>query len=126
MRHSLLSIALFAGLTGPAAAQGTQGTQSFDRVERGRYLAVLSDCGADDRARPQFDVVPLGGEPGPVQPQPGCRRSQSPVLLPVISLPSTTIPRSESGARMASGSLIHMRMRWQAPGSAKGGKRRGA
>jgi mono/diheme cytochrome c family protein len=43
MRHSLLSIALFAGLTGPAAAQGTQ---SFDRVEHGRYLAVLSDCAA--------------------------------------------------------------------------------
>jgi mono/diheme cytochrome c family protein len=43
MRHSLAAIALFVGLTGTAAAQGTQ---SFDRVERGRYLAVLSDCAA--------------------------------------------------------------------------------
>jgi mono/diheme cytochrome c family protein len=46
MRHSLAAIALFVGLTGTAAAQGTQGTQSFDRIERGRYLAVLSDCAA--------------------------------------------------------------------------------
>jgi mono/diheme cytochrome c family protein len=43
MRHSLAAIALFVGLTGTAAAQSTQ---SFDRVERGRYLAVLSDCAA--------------------------------------------------------------------------------
>jgi mono/diheme cytochrome c family protein len=42
MRRSLAA-ALFFGLTGAAAAQGTQ---SFERIERGRYLAVLSDCAA--------------------------------------------------------------------------------
>ena len=43
MRRPLTIAVLFASLTGAAFAQGTQ---SFDRVERGRYLAVLSDCAA--------------------------------------------------------------------------------
>jgi mono/diheme cytochrome c family protein len=43
MRRSLTSAALFVSLTGAAFAQDTQ---SFDRIERGRYLAVLSDCAA--------------------------------------------------------------------------------
>jgi mono/diheme cytochrome c family protein len=42
MRRSLAAV-LFVSLTGTAFAQGTQ---SFDRIERGRYLAVLSDCAA--------------------------------------------------------------------------------
>jgi len=41
MRRSLTATVLFAGLTGAAFAQDTQ---SFDRIERGRYLAVLGDC----------------------------------------------------------------------------------
>jgi mono/diheme cytochrome c family protein len=42
MRRSLTSAAIvFVSLTGAAFAQDTQ---SFDRIERGRYLAVLSDC----------------------------------------------------------------------------------
>src|SRR5665647_592388 len=36
-----LSVVLFFALTGTAFAQDIQ---SFDRIERGRYLAVLSDC----------------------------------------------------------------------------------
>ena len=43
MRRSLTAAALFVSLTGAAFAQDTQ---SFDRIERGRYLAVLSDCSA--------------------------------------------------------------------------------
>ena len=43
MRRSLTSAALFVSLTGAAFAQDTQ---SFDRIERGRYLAILSDCAA--------------------------------------------------------------------------------
>src|ERR1700722_5773019 len=43
MRRSLTTAALFVSLTGAAFAQDTQ---SFDRIERGRYLAVLSDCSA--------------------------------------------------------------------------------
>jgi mono/diheme cytochrome c family protein len=43
MRRSLTTAALFVSLTGAAFAQDTQ---SFDRIERGRYLAVLSDCAA--------------------------------------------------------------------------------
>ena len=43
MRCSLTSAALFVSLTGTAFAQDTQ---SFDRIERGRYLAILSDCAA--------------------------------------------------------------------------------
>jgi mono/diheme cytochrome c family protein len=42
MRRSLATV-LFVSLTGAAFAQDTQ---SFDRIERGRYLAVLSDCAA--------------------------------------------------------------------------------
>ena len=41
MRCSLAAAVLFVSLTGAAFAQETQ---SFDRIERGRYLAVLSDC----------------------------------------------------------------------------------
>jgi mono/diheme cytochrome c family protein len=41
MRRPLTTAVVFAGLTGAAFAQDTQ---SFDRVERGRYLAVLGDC----------------------------------------------------------------------------------
>ena len=41
MRHPLTTAALFVSLTGAAFAQDTQ---SFDRIERGRYLAVLGDC----------------------------------------------------------------------------------
>jgi mono/diheme cytochrome c family protein len=43
MRRSLTAVVLFVSLTGAAFAQDTQ---SFDRIERGRYLAVLSDCAA--------------------------------------------------------------------------------
>jgi mono/diheme cytochrome c family protein len=43
MRRSLTTAALFASLTSTAFAQDSQ---SFDRIERGRYLAVLSDCAA--------------------------------------------------------------------------------
>lgn len=41
MRRRLTTAILFAGLPGAAFAQDTQ---SFDRVERGRYLTVLGDC----------------------------------------------------------------------------------
>jgi mono/diheme cytochrome c family protein len=41
MRRSLITTVLFTGLTSAAFAQDTQ---SFDRIERGRYLAVLGDC----------------------------------------------------------------------------------
>ena len=41
MNRSLLAAALLASLPGSAFAQDTQ---SFDRVERGRYLSVLGDC----------------------------------------------------------------------------------
>jgi len=41
MRRPLTTAVVFAGLTGAAFAQDTQ---SFDRIERGRYLAVLGDC----------------------------------------------------------------------------------
>src|ERR1700733_5176659 len=41
MRRPLTTAVLFFGLTGTAFAQDTQ---SFDRVERGRYLSVLGDC----------------------------------------------------------------------------------
>ena len=40
MRRPLTAV-LFVSLTAPAFAQETQ---SFDRIERGRYLAVLGDC----------------------------------------------------------------------------------
>ena len=43
MRLSLAAIILVAGLGGMALAQSNQ---SFDRIERGRYLAVLGDCAA--------------------------------------------------------------------------------
>jgi mono/diheme cytochrome c family protein len=43
MRRALAAAVLFVSLTGTAF---TQDTQSFDRIERGRYLAVLSDCAA--------------------------------------------------------------------------------
>ena len=42
MRRSLAAAVLFVSLTGGATF--AQDTQSFDRIERGRYLAVLSDC----------------------------------------------------------------------------------
>ncbi len=41
MRRPLTTAVLFFGLIGTAFAQDTQ---SFDRIERGRYLAVLGDC----------------------------------------------------------------------------------
>jgi mono/diheme cytochrome c family protein len=41
MRRSLITTVLFTGLTSAAFGQDTQ---SFDRIERGRYLAVLGDC----------------------------------------------------------------------------------
>jgi mono/diheme cytochrome c family protein len=41
MRCSLVTAVVFVSLTGAAFAQDTQ---SFDRIERGRYLAVLGDC----------------------------------------------------------------------------------
>jgi mono/diheme cytochrome c family protein len=41
MRHPLATAAFVVSLTGAAFAQDTQ---SFDRIERGRYLAVLGDC----------------------------------------------------------------------------------
>lgn len=41
MNRSLLAVALLVSLAGSAFAQDMQ---SFDRVERGRYLAVLGDC----------------------------------------------------------------------------------
>jgi hypothetical protein len=41
MRYPLTIAVLFASLTGTAFAQDFQ---SFDRIERGRYLAVLGDC----------------------------------------------------------------------------------
>ena len=41
MRYPLTTAVLFASLTGTAFAQDFQ---SFDRIERGRYLAVLGDC----------------------------------------------------------------------------------
>src|SRR5271155_1071355 len=41
MRRPLAITVLFVSLTGTAFAQDTQ---SFDRIERGRYLAVLGDC----------------------------------------------------------------------------------
>jgi mono/diheme cytochrome c family protein len=43
MRRSLTAAILFVSVTGTALAQDAQ---SFDRIERGRYLAVLSDCAA--------------------------------------------------------------------------------
>jgi mono/diheme cytochrome c family protein len=43
MRCSLATASLVVALTGAASAQETQ---SFDRIERGRYLAVLGDCAA--------------------------------------------------------------------------------
>jgi mono/diheme cytochrome c family protein len=43
MRHSLATAVFFIGSYGLAFAQGTQDT---DRIERGRYLAVLGDCAA--------------------------------------------------------------------------------
>lgn len=43
MRSLIVATVLVLALTNVAIAQGTQ---SFDRVERGRYLAVLSDCAA--------------------------------------------------------------------------------
>jgi mono/diheme cytochrome c family protein len=41
MRRPLATAVLFVSLTGTTLAQDTQ---SFDRIERGRYLAVLGDC----------------------------------------------------------------------------------
>ncbi len=43
MRRSLVSAALLIALTGAAHAQDSQ---SFGRIERGRYLTVLGDCAA--------------------------------------------------------------------------------
>jgi mono/diheme cytochrome c family protein len=52
MRGFLAALVLSICLTGAARAEGTQ---SFDRVERGRYMAILGDC-AGCHTRP-------GGEP---------------------------------------------------------------
>jgi mono/diheme cytochrome c family protein len=52
MRLDLSAVILIFALTGAAFAQNFQ---SFDRVERGRYLAVLGDCAACHTAR--------GGQP---------------------------------------------------------------
>lgn len=41
MRRPLTTAVLFVSVTGVASAQDSQ---SFDRIERGRYLAVLGDC----------------------------------------------------------------------------------
>jgi mono/diheme cytochrome c family protein len=48
MMRCSLAIFLFVGLTGTAFAPQAfaQDTQSFDWIERGRYLTVLSDCAA--------------------------------------------------------------------------------
>src|SRR3981189_27628 len=43
MRSPLRAAAFVVALTGAASAQNFQ---SFERVERGRYLAVLADCAA--------------------------------------------------------------------------------
>ena len=43
MRSSLSAAVLIVALTRAAAAPDLQ---SFDRIERGRYLAVLADCAA--------------------------------------------------------------------------------
>src|ERR1700704_6034651 len=43
MRHHLTIVSFVVALTGAASAQETQ---SFERIERGRYLAVLGDCAA--------------------------------------------------------------------------------
>ena len=43
MRSSPVAAVLIVALTGAASAQDEQ---SFDRIERGRYLAVLADCAA--------------------------------------------------------------------------------
>jgi mono/diheme cytochrome c family protein len=43
MRRIPATVSLFVALAGAASAQETQ---SFERIERGRYLAVLSDCAA--------------------------------------------------------------------------------
>jgi mono/diheme cytochrome c family protein len=52
MRRLLIACALSLFLSGAATSEGTQ---SFDQIERGRYLAVLGDCGGC-HSRP-------GGEP---------------------------------------------------------------
>jgi mono/diheme cytochrome c family protein len=52
MRHSLPTAFFLIASCGVASAQDTQ---NFDRIERGRYLAVLSDCAACHTA--------LGGQP---------------------------------------------------------------
>jgi mono/diheme cytochrome c family protein len=41
MRRTLIALALSVSLSGAAVSEGTQ---SFDRIERGRYLAILGDC----------------------------------------------------------------------------------
>src|ERR1700729_2642876 len=43
MRALIAAVVL---LMAPAGAALAQDTQSFDRIERGRYLAVLGDCAA--------------------------------------------------------------------------------
>jgi mono/diheme cytochrome c family protein len=43
MRCALATATLVVAFTGAASAQDTQ---SFERIERGRALAVLSDCAA--------------------------------------------------------------------------------
>ena len=48
MRRPLTTAVLFVSLAGGAFAQDTQ---SFDRIERGRYLAVLGDCAGCHTAR---------------------------------------------------------------------------
>src|ERR1700676_3620956 len=47
MRPSLAAAVLVAALAGAlTGAASAQDLQSFERIERGRYLAVLADCAA--------------------------------------------------------------------------------
>src|SRR3954452_22612430 len=41
MRRTLIALALSVSFGGAAISEGTQ---NFDQVERGRYLAILGDC----------------------------------------------------------------------------------
>jgi mono/diheme cytochrome c family protein len=41
---NLMTLALVAGTTGAIAASAAEDSQAFEKIERGRYLAVLGDC----------------------------------------------------------------------------------
>jgi mono/diheme cytochrome c family protein len=43
-RRNLITLALAACTTGVIAARAAEDSQAFDKIERGRYLAVLGDC----------------------------------------------------------------------------------